>query len=278
MFSKPGRLGRAEKTLKLVVVGDPQVGKTSLLKTYVEGKFTGNYKATIGTDTVSKRLRVMDTVVDLQIWDTAGQERFRALNRAYYRGAHAVILVYDISQKKTFGSLSYWLEDFLDKGNPDGSKFPVIVVGNKLDLAPHNRNVALEEAISWCNARKAAHFEASAKEQYGVEKLFLLAAERAVEYEKRSSKPATHTPAPAAPRPHSRTGSATGWLPQSWTYGYGAAPAATAGEGYPPASTSPLPWVAPGVGGGYHSRADSRISLYDAYYEAEPQTISYTCC
>jgi small GTP-binding protein len=136
-----------KKTLKIVILGDSGVGKTSLMNRYSTGKFTGQYKATIGADFLSKdNVVVTDnflgtrTLTTLQIWDTAGQERFQSLGVGFYRGADACILVYDITDPHSIDNLDHWRKEFLDQvgggiqGLGDAStQFPFVVVGNKMD-------------------------------------------------------------------------------------------------------------------------------------------------
>lgn len=90
---------------KLIVLGDSGVGKTSLLNRYVRQEFSQNYRATIGADFLSKEITVDERHISLQLWDTAGQERFQSLGMAFYRGADCCMLVYDITNLKTFQSL-----------------------------------------------------------------------------------------------------------------------------------------------------------------------------
>jgi small GTP-binding protein len=136
-----------KKTLKIVILGDSGVGKTSLMNRYSTGKFTGQYKATIGADFLSKdNVVVTDnflgtrTLTTLQIWDTAGQERFQSLGVGFYRGADACLLVYDITDPHSIDNLDHWRKEFLDQvgggiqGLGDAStQFPFVVVGNKMD-------------------------------------------------------------------------------------------------------------------------------------------------
>jgi Ras-related protein Rab-7A len=136
-----------KKTLKIVILGDSGVGKTSLMNRYAHGKFTGQYKATIGADFLSKDDVVIDTyagrtLCTLQIWDTAGQERFQSLGAGFYRGADACLLVYDVTDPHSLDNLDHWRKEFLDQvgfgigggGLGDASaQFPFVVLGNKID-------------------------------------------------------------------------------------------------------------------------------------------------
>ncbi|KAJ6918927.1 hypothetical protein NC651_013012 [Populus alba x Populus x berolinensis] len=99
--------------LKVIVLGDSGVGKTSLMNQYVYKKFIQQYKATIGADFVTKEVQIDDKLVTLQIWDTAGQERFQSLGSAFYRGADCCVLVYDVNIQKSFETLNNWHKEFV---------------------------------------------------------------------------------------------------------------------------------------------------------------------
>eukprot|EP01071_Lankesteria_metandrocarpae_P005015 Lankesteria_metandrocarpae@DN3810_c0_g1_i3.p1 len=103
----------AAPLLKVIILGDSGVGKTSLMNQFVHKRFSNQYRATIGADFVSKDVVVDGQQVTLQIWDTAGQERFQSLGVAFYRGADCSVLVYDITNTKSFGSLESWRDEFL---------------------------------------------------------------------------------------------------------------------------------------------------------------------
>merc|ERR1740130_1908566 len=96
---------RKKVLLKVIILGDSGVGKTSLMNQYVNKKFSNQYKATIGADFLTKEVTVDDRLVTMQIWDTAGQERFQSLGVAFYRGADSCVLVFDVNVAKTFENL-----------------------------------------------------------------------------------------------------------------------------------------------------------------------------
>merc|ERR1711920_530379 len=126
---------RKKVLLKVIILGDSGVGKTSLMNQYVNRKFTNQYKATIGADFLTKEVMIDDTVVTMQIWDTAGQERFQSLGVAFYRGADCCALVYDLTAPKSFDSLDSWRDEFLAQAGPrDPDNFPFVCIGNKADL------------------------------------------------------------------------------------------------------------------------------------------------
>ena len=131
---------RKKILLKVIILGDSGVGKTSLMNQYVNKKFSNQYKATIGADFLTKEVMVDDRLVTMQIWDTAGQERFQSLGVAFYRGADCCVLVYDVTMPNTFKTLDSWRDEFLIQASPrEPDNFPFVVIGNKIDL--ENRSV-----------------------------------------------------------------------------------------------------------------------------------------
>lgn len=167
---------RKKTLLKVIILGDSGVGKTSLMNRYVTKKFSTQYKATIGADFVTKDIVVDEKLVTMQIWDTAGQERFQSLGVAFYRGADCCVLVYDVTAPTTFKSLDSWRDEFLIQASPrDPENFPFIVIGNKIDQ--ENRAVSSKRAQAWCQSKNnIPYFETSAKEALNVESAFITVA------------------------------------------------------------------------------------------------------
>ncbi|KAJ6522913.1 P-loop containing nucleoside triphosphate hydrolase protein, partial [Mycena capillaripes] len=129
-------------TFKVVVIGASGVGKTSLRGQYISARFSSSYRATIGADFITKTLPSPSLTpgaepITLQIWDTAGQERFSSLASAFFRGADAAILMYDVTSPATLHALKKWWNEFREKApvaDEDVRGFCVVVVGNKVDL------------------------------------------------------------------------------------------------------------------------------------------------
>ncbi|XP_016433458.1 ras-related protein Rab7 isoform X2 [Nicotiana tabacum] len=177
-MSKPLR-----SLIKVIVLGDCGVGKTSLVNQYVFKKFRQQYKATIGADFATKELEIGERVATLQIWDTAGQERFHSLGVAFYRGADCCILVYDVNVPKSFETLQRWHEEFIKQADlTEPEKFPFVLIGNKVDLEGGSiETVSEKKAKEWCDSRGNIHyFMTSAKEDYNVDAAFLCAAQLAL--------------------------------------------------------------------------------------------------
>jgi Ras-related protein Rab-7A len=177
---------RKRTLLKVIILGDSGVGKTSLMNQYVNKKFSNQYKATIGADFLTKEVQVEDRLVTMQIWDTAGQERFQSLGVAFYRGADCCVLVYDVNVMKSFDNLDNWREEFLIQASPsDAENFPFVVLGNKVDVDGGNSRVVSEKkAKAWCAAKGGIpYFETSAKEDFNVDAAFQCIAKNALKNE-----------------------------------------------------------------------------------------------
>lgn len=174
---------RKKVLLKVIILGDSGVGKTSLMNQYVNRKFSNQYKATIGADFLTKEVMVDDRLVTMQIWDTAGQERFQSLGVAFYRGADCCVLVFDVSLPSSFKTLDSWRDEFLIQASPrDPENFPFVVIGNKIDL--ENRAVSAKRAQTWCHGKgDIPYFETSAKEAINVEQAFQTVAKNALAQE-----------------------------------------------------------------------------------------------
>jgi len=124
-----------EYFFKVVLIGAPSVGKTSILERFVTDIYTEDYKATIGADFRTKDIIINGQTVLLQIWDTAGQERFRALAAPFYRGANICVLVFDVNDKMTFDAVEQWRDEFLHHADVEEQQsFPFLLLGNKSDL------------------------------------------------------------------------------------------------------------------------------------------------
>jgi len=124
------------KKLKVVVIGNPAVGKTSIIKRYVNDYISENYKITIGVDFSLKVLDIEGKKIHLQLWDIAGQERFGSMTRIYYKSAVGALIVFDVTQPETFESVIKWKEDLITQIKSYGKlsfDIPIILIGNKID-------------------------------------------------------------------------------------------------------------------------------------------------
>ncbi|XP_055324118.1 ras-related protein rab7-like [Sitodiplosis mosellana] len=171
---------RRKILLKIILLGDPNVGKTSLMNRYLSQKFSNQYKATIGVDFLTKEVMIDDRVITLQVWDTAGQERYQSLGTAFYRGADCCLMVFDVTDANSLKNLETWRDIFLVQANPpDADSFPFVIVGNKIDL--ENRVISTRNAEKWCQEHNnIPYFETSAKEGVNVQLAFETIAQKAI--------------------------------------------------------------------------------------------------
>jgi small GTP-binding protein len=158
----------ARKTFKFIVIGSSGVGKTAILKRLVDDVFTTDSQSTIGVEFLATTIDVEGTQVKLQIWDTAGQERFRAIAKAYFRSAIGVILVFDLTDRKSFDELNQWLVDIHALCDPNAI---VTLIGNKLDLVDQ-RKVTSNEAESFGQLHQLTYFETSALAGDNIQEAF----------------------------------------------------------------------------------------------------------
>ena len=156
-----------EISLKILILGDSSVGKTSLLLKYVDGYFPLIYVATIGVEYKVKTININGTDINLHIWDTAGQERFRSITKNFMKGADGIIYVFDITQKNSFHNLKNWIKE--SEQATEG--FKKIIVGNKIDLES-DRSVDKEFFKNFCNTNGFIGLEISAKTGINVSECF----------------------------------------------------------------------------------------------------------
>ncbi|MES1908492.1 MAG: Ras-related protein RABD2c [Cercozoa sp. M6MM] len=153
---------------KLLLIGDSGVGKSCILLRFADDTFSDSYISTIGVDFKIRTIELEGKTIKLQIWDTAGQERFRTITSSYYRGAHGIIVVYDITDMDSFTNVSTWLNEIDRFASESVSK---LLVGNKCDLASQ-RVVSLEQAQSFAKEKQMTLLETSAKSAQNVEEAF----------------------------------------------------------------------------------------------------------
>jgi len=158
-----------EHLFKLLLVGDSAVGKSSLLLRFSNNSFD-DLAPTIGVDFKVKYMTVEDKRIKLTIWDTAGQERFRTLTSSYYRGAHGIVLVYDVSNRRSFENLKeIWMKEVDMYSTIDFAA--KMVVANKIDLASE-RTVSTEEGARFAKENGCLFVETSAKANTAVGQAF----------------------------------------------------------------------------------------------------------
>mmetsp|Transcript_36944 Transcript_36944/g.59175 ORF Transcript_36944/g.59175 Transcript_36944/m.59175 type:complete len:208 (-) Transcript_36944:249-872(-) len=162
---------------KLVLIGDSGVGKSCLLLRFADDSFTDSYISTIGVDFRFRTVNIDMKTVKLQIWDTAGQERFRTITSAYYRGAHGIIMVYDVTNYESFEHVEEWLNEVNRHASESTLK---LLVGNKADLA-EDKKVKADEAKKFADTLNISFLETSAKNATNVEAAFLTMAKQLIQ-------------------------------------------------------------------------------------------------
>lgn len=152
---------------KLLIIGESGVGKTCLLLQFTEGSFTSNHLTTIGIDFKIKIINLEEKQIKLQIWDTAGQERFRTITKTYYKGAHGIILTYDVTDENSFKNIRNWVKQIEQNAQSNVCK---VLVGNKCDR--EDRKISPEEGKRLADEFRMQFFETSAKSNYNVNETF----------------------------------------------------------------------------------------------------------
>ena len=151
---------------KILLIGDSGVGKSSIMTRYIDGHFSETFISTIGVDFKIRNVEVEGKNIKLQVWDCAGQERFRSITSSYYRGAHGVLLVYDITDRSTFESLNHWYDE-VDKLCNFSSE--IFIIGNKSDM--EDRKVNYEDGEKFAESLDCRFTETNEKEDQNVEKI-----------------------------------------------------------------------------------------------------------
>ncbi|KAG4303069.1 hypothetical protein PCANB_000665 [Pneumocystis canis] len=155
---------------KLLLIGDSGVGKSCLLLRFADDTYTESYISTIGVDFKIRTIELEGKTVKLQIWDTAGQERFRTITSSYYRGAHGIIIVYDVTDQDTFNNVKQWLQEIDRHASETVNK---LLIGNKSDMSD-KRTVDYFCVKEFADGLGIPFLETSAKSSSNVEEAFLL--------------------------------------------------------------------------------------------------------
>merc|ERR1711871_392042 len=154
--------------IKLLLIGDSGDGKSCLLCRYSEDIFNNKFITTIGIDFKIRTIESDGKKIKLQIWDTAGQERFRTITQAYYRGAMGILLVYDVTDEKSFTNIRAWMRNIEQHANNEVVK---VLLGNKCDMA-RKRAVDTDKGEALAREYDIEFFETSAKDKINVDQAF----------------------------------------------------------------------------------------------------------
>ncbi|XP_036182459.1 ras-related protein Rab-1B [Myotis myotis] len=154
---------------KLLLIGDSGVGKSCLLLRFADDTYTESYISTIGVDFKIRTIELDGKTIKLQIWDTAGQERFRTITSSYYRGAHGIIVVYDVTDQESYANVKQWLQEIDRYASENVNK---LLVGNKSDLTT-KKVVDNTTAKEFADSLGIPFLETSAKNATNVEQAFM---------------------------------------------------------------------------------------------------------
>jgi small GTP-binding protein len=163
-----------ELKLKLLLIGDTSVGKTSMILKYTDNKFPETHIATIGVEYKSKTIYTDKYKITLNIWDTSGQERFKSITKNFFRNTNGVLFVYDITSYKSFSNIKNWMKD-----SEMYEKFDSIICGNKVDL-DSLREVQFETLKEFGLKQKIPYIETSAKDGVGINEAFKMITEQII--------------------------------------------------------------------------------------------------
>ena len=157
-----------DEKFRLMLIGNSNVGKTSIIKRFCKNKFINSFISSVGIDFETKYVKIGDKTINLQIWDTAGQERYKVLAKNYFNQSDGFIIVYDITDRKSFDDVANWIEQIKEYA---GEYTKNIIVGNKLDLEKM-RKVEKDEGKELAEKYGYIFFETSAQSGKNIDKAF----------------------------------------------------------------------------------------------------------
>ena len=166
-----------EYTIKLLILGDSNVGKTNFIYRFIENKFSQNYMATTGIDLKTSNIELNGKKIRVQLWDTAGQEKYRAITKNLFLKVQGFLTLYDITNEDSFVNLKSWVKLIKEEC---GNHMPILIVGNKSDLYKV-RAVEKDAAIAYAKEEKVEYIESSSKSGDNINEAISLIAEKVLE-------------------------------------------------------------------------------------------------
>lgn len=162
-----------DSTYKIIIVGEAAVGKTNIITKYISGKTPKHVTSTIGAEYATKIIQLENGgIIKAQIWDTAGQERYRSMTSTHFRNASGAMLVYDVTNEKSFFAVRKWMNELRELGEPD---IVITLIGNKIDLCKENpsyRRIHREDAMNFARQNGMLFEETSVLPMIGVQEAF----------------------------------------------------------------------------------------------------------
>jgi len=154
--------------VKIVLLGDGGVGKTSLVYRFIENRFSRDFKSTLGVNLLKKRVKIDDKDVSCQIWDLGGQEAYRKLRKLYLEGAQGALIVFDVLSQKSFDNLEDWVQSFIQIR---GKEMPMLLIANKIDMQ-EQRVITKLQSEAYAKKYNMKLIETSAATGINVESAF----------------------------------------------------------------------------------------------------------
>lgn len=158
------------KVFKVILIGDNQVGKTSILHSLLNKEFSLETISTLGYEYQEKQLKIDNNSIKLKLWDTAGQEKYQSLTVSFFKNAHGIYLVFDVTREESLDRASYWLNQLKEQLD---EKKPIVLIGNKTDLVDQ-RIITEEQAKEFAKNNHIQYIGTSAKDKTNIEESFLL--------------------------------------------------------------------------------------------------------
>ena len=168
-------------TYKVIILGDSKVGKTAFILRFCEDKFLEESLSTVGLDMKTKFVTRQNKKIQLQIWDTAGQERFRSITKNIYKGAHGILLMYDVTNKETFKHIKEWINNIRDNINNQIDKIAICVLGNKIDQPEEMKQVTEEDKQKFKDESNLDIMEVSAKSNININESIIELVDKMIE-------------------------------------------------------------------------------------------------
>lgn len=183
------------RKVKVLVLGDSGVGKSSLINRWISDTFNPSLVTTLGVDLKTRRLHIDDKIVQVQVWDTAGQTAFHRITTSYYRGSNAILLVFDVSDRATLQNVEYWMKNIKEQA---AENVQVALIGNKIDLREtlgQENCVRSEEGKATGDKYKVVYAETSAmRSGEAVEQAFEKLVRKVISMDKKGSGDGSRSP------------------------------------------------------------------------------------